>query len=99
MQLQCSVVARKYVTLLLKTEWLLWKIGRSAITELLKIDRLTSINYCDISELHALSSYGLDTALIDMHKEFELLQSALKSASFDTLIVSVEPKNCHVILS
>ena len=31
-------VARKYVTSLLKTEWLLCKIGRSAVTELLKID-------------------------------------------------------------
>ena len=40
-----QVGSKEYVTLLLKTKWLLCKIGRSAVTELLKIDRLTSINY------------------------------------------------------
>ena len=37
---------------------------RRAVTELLKIDRLIIHTYFDVSELHALSSYGLDTPLL-----------------------------------
>ena len=36
---------KEYITSLLKTEWLLHKVGRSVLTMLLKINLLTSINY------------------------------------------------------
>ena len=41
---EVQVGSKEICIIAIKTEWLLCKIGRSAVTELLKIDRLTSIN-------------------------------------------------------
>ena len=48
----------------LMNKLIMTKVGRrSVMAELLKINRLTTIN-CNVSELHALLSYGFNTPLL-----------------------------------